>query len=34
MSKEYIELENGKTVEFLDYKNEEVIKNLQDIIED
>lgn len=33
MSVEYIEID-GKTMEFLDYKNEQVIKNLQPIIDE
>lgn len=33
MSIEYIEID-GKTIEFLDYKNEQVIANLQEIIDD
>jgi hypothetical protein len=33
MSVEYIEID-GKTMEFLDYKNEQVIKNLQPIMEE
>lgn len=34
MSIEYIQLEDGKTIEFLDYKNQQVIENLQPIIEE
>lgn len=34
MSIEYIQLEDGKTMEFLDYKNEQVIKTLTPIIEE
>jgi hypothetical protein len=34
MATEYIELEDGKTVEFLTYKNQQIIENLQDIIND
>lgn len=32
MGKEFIQLENGKTVEFLDHKNQEVVDNLQEVL--